>query len=84
MYAETPEISGIRAKSAMARVDAKHMFSDVADDLPQALLLTRQNVYGKPCRIGVEAGNLVLQMVSTEFSGVPAYTPKQGEQDQQQ
>lgn len=60
VYAGTPEISGMRAKSAIVRVDAKHLFSE--------LLLTRKNVHGKPCRIGVEAGDLVLRMFPGRIS----------------
>jgi hypothetical protein len=51
------------------------MFSDVRDGMPQATRKSGQNLYKKPCRIGVEIGNLVCDVFRQNIRRFRLTTP---------
>jgi hypothetical protein len=47
----------------------KHMFSDTGNNGPQTSSQTGQNLYEKPCRIGVSSGNFAFYVFRRKNRG---------------
>ena len=78
MYAGIPDFSGMRGNPAVARIVAKQLFSDMANNWLKGTLQTGQNVRENPCRIDSMAGNLTPVVSRQNFPGFRRTSPLSG------